>query len=434
MADPPPPPSVDPAYAEAVAWLVAQRRDGRPRDPAVAAALLARWGAPLPPAVLHVVGTNGKGTVTHALAAMARANGLRTGRFTSPHVEDLRERVAVDGRAPSEGDVVRFVARARALGLGGIGFFEWTLAWAVDAFATADIDLAVVEAGVGARHDATSALPRVVGTVLTNVDLDHLETLGPTLADIARDKAAVARPDVPLVTAAQGEALLVVRAQAAAAGAPLTVVDDASPIAAWPAGAPAEVTTWPATRRENARLALALGRLLGWPEAALAVGLAAPPPPARFERFRVPGPVGKVDVVLDGAHDPAAATRLAAELEPGYVLVFGALVRKQGAATLAPLRARAREVVATIADPATPNPPGVDATAFDPDPIAALARAVARGDILGVPVVVAGSLYLAGRVRPWLRAQAGAATEGDAARDGAGAMLVGRWDASASSA
>lgn len=422
------------AYAAAVAWLTGQRRDGRPRDPAVAAALLARWGKPLPPAVLHVVGTNGKGTVAHLLAAMARANGHRTGRFTSPHVEDLRERVAIDGVLPTREAVVRFVDRARTLAAPGIGFFEWTLTWAVDAFAGAGVDLAVVEAGVGARHDATRALPHVIGSILTNVDLDHVETLGPTLEDIARDKAAVARRGVPLVTGARGPALEVVEAAAAAVGAPLFVIDDASPLAAWPVGAPSGLASWPATRRENARLAVALARTLGWSEAALAAGLAAPAPAARFERFVVPGAHGPVSVVLDGAHDPAAATRLAAELPQGYVLVFGALARKQAAATLAPLRERAACVVFTVADAAEPAASLVGDAAFA-DPEEALAAAVARAEAEGAAVVVAGSLHLAGRVRPWLRTRAAAARVGpDADASAAGAMLGGRWDASGSSA
>lgn len=449
MADlPPGVGTVGDAYRSAVDWLVHQRRDGRPRDPAVAAALLARWGRPVPPAVLHVVGTNGKGTVAHALAAMARAAGHRTGRFTSPHVEDLRERVAIDGVAPTREDVVRFVDRARALALPGIGFFEWTLAWAVDAFADAGVDLAVVEAGVGARHDATLALPHVVGTVLTNVDLDHVETLGPTVEDIARDKAAVARPGVPLVTGAHGPALAVVAEAAAAVGAPLHVVDDASPLGAWPRDLTVAPAAWPATRRANARLALALGRLLGWPEAALARGLAAPPPPARFERFTVPGRHAPVTVVLDGAHDPAAAARLADELPAGYVLVFGALARKQAEATLAPLRTRAAWVVRTAADADEPSAPAAPGEPWSGDVGDALEAAVARAEALDLPVLVAGSLHLAGRARPWLRQRALASgTDGDAsaaegdgrvaagARAEAGAaMLGGRWDASGSSA
>jgi dihydrofolate synthase / folylpolyglutamate synthase len=434
------------AYRSAVAWLIAKRRDGRPRDPRVATELLARWGRPTPPAVIHVVGTNGKGTVAHALAAMATAQGLRTGRFTSPHVEDLRERVAVDGRPPSRADVVRFVERARTFTAPGVGFFEWTLVWAIDTFADAAVDLAIVEAGVGARFDATSALPNVIGTVVTNVDLDHLETLGPTLADVARDKAAAARPSVPLVTAARGEALAIVRAAALEVGAPLTTLADRPELGAWPVGSPVGVSAWPATRRENIRLALTLGRRLGWSESALARGLAAAPPPARFERFVVDGPTRPVVVVLDGAHDPAAAARLASDVSPGYVLVFGALGRKQGAATWTPLHAAAGAAILTRPDPVEPSlswsdlPPTSRRDVEQHEDVGdALHAAVARADARATFVLVAGSLYLAGRARPWLRAHATTtATTSDAEHDTvaskAGAMLGGRWEALDSSA
>jgi dihydrofolate synthase / folylpolyglutamate synthase len=436
------------AYREAVDWLTRQRRDGRPRDPSVAAALLRELGAPPPPRALHVVGTNGKGTVTHLLAAMGQAAGLRTGRFTSPHVEDLRERVAVAGVMISPAEVIAFARRARELARPGIGFFEWTLGLAIDAFARGGVELAAIEAGVGARHDATMAIPGVVGTVLTNVDLDHVETLGPTIPDIARDKAAVARPGVPLVTAARGEALDVVLRAAREVGAPAWAIDDGHPLARWPAAAPAPDRAWPPTRVENARLALALGRILGWPESALAVGLASPPPPGRFERSTVPIDGRPVEVILDGAHDPAAAARLAAALPAGYVLVFGSLARRRGADTLTPLRARARAVWLTAAEDGEDLP---DANGGGPPPVPAhgpavlapvaadapvhrvaglpdaLEEACASAARAGAVVVVAGSLHLAGRARPWLR-------DRDATLPEAGAMLAGRWDASGSSA
>ncbi len=438
-------PRVDADHRAAVDWLTRQRRSGRPRDPLVAAALLSALGAPNPPRVLHVVGTNGKGTVTHLLAAMAQAEGLRTGRFTSPHVEDLSERVAVDGVPITPAEVTAFVQRARALGLAGIGFFDWTLGLSVDAFHRHGVDLAVVEAGVGARADATMALPRVVGTVLTNVDLDHVETLGPTLQDIARDKAAVARAGVPLVTGARGEALALVLRAAADVGAPVWISDEAQPLARWPAGGPQLDGDWPPTRVENARAALTLGRVLGWSEAALARGLAAPPPPARFERFSLRIGDRTVPAILDGAHDPTAAARLAEALPAGYTLVFANLARKRTLDSLAPLRARAGSLWLTSAEPGE-DPPALAAgddlaarvvAGLDEALEAAAHDAAARDATL----VVAGSLHLAGHARPWLRRHAAACSSaqhgGAIARDAAsdpGAMLTGRWDASVSSA
>ena len=369
--------------------------------------LLERCGAPPPPKVIHVVGTNGKGTVTHFLAAMAQAAGGRIGRFTSPHVEHLRERIAVDGVAIPDEAVRRFVARVRPWGLAGIGFFEWTLALAVEHFAAEGVSLAVIEAGVGARHDATLALRGVIGTVLTNVDLDHLETLGPTLTDIARDKAHVARPGVPLVTGVNEATRAVVLAHAERVGAPVYAIDAVSDLARFPDGAP---TLHPPTRVEGARLALALGRLLGFPEGALRAGLATPPPPARFECFTLPHAGVRVPVILDGAHDPAAAERLAVALPEGFVLVFGSLERKRDLPTLAPLRALASAVMLVPADvgeappplPGEPGPATVAHASVEAGLLAALTAAAAAGRT----VAIAGSLHLAGLARAWLRARA----------------------------
>ena len=422
--------------AQALEWLVAQRRDGRARDPRIAAELIERLALRPPPATLHIVGTNGKGTVTHLLAAMAQAEGLKVGRFTSPHVEDFRERIAINGELISSQALSSFVARAQSLGSearAGIGFFEWTLAMALEAFDHADIDLAVVEAGVGARSDATLCVPNVIGTVLTNVTLDHVETLGPTVRDIALDKSAVARAGVPLVSGASGEALEVVHQEAARVGAPLWVVTADHPLASWPEGAPHPESAqgWPPTRVENARLALALGRILGWSEKALSSALSSPPPPARFERFRVEHAGGSVEVLLDGAHDPTAGERLARAMTGGYVLLFGSLARRRGAQTLEPLRERAAALFITAAEPgepllAVPSDVG-QALHIEADIEAALNAALGEAQQRSLMLLVCGSLHLAGVVRPLLRRRCSPEAE-------KGAMLTGRWDASVSSA
>ena len=404
------------AVDDAWSWLASRRRAERRRDPAVARALLDALAIPDPPSVVHVVGTNGKGSVATARAAMASASGRRSGRFLSPHVERFEERIAVDGVAIAPETVIAFAARARTLVEAGVeaalhaGFFEWTLALALLAFADAGVELAVIEAGVGARHDATLAVGNVIGAVVTNVDLDHVETLGPDLASIARDKAAAVRPGVPVVTAARGVALGVVRETASRLAAPLLVVTDSEPVSALPDAlhARARRDGWPATRIENLRLAFALGRLLGWPEPALTAAAAdTPPPPARFERFQL----GGVQVVLDGAHDPAAARRLALELPSDTVLLFAALARKQGGATLAALAPSVARVVLTSADPSeAPGPWPADARLADPEQALATALAWAGP---GGTVAIAGSLYLAGRLRPvLLGATAGAGVAG----------------------
>lgn len=381
-------------YADALDWLYAQTRAGGRRHPGRAARLLGELSLEPPPHLVRVVGTNGKGTVSHLIATGLSAAGRRTGLFLSPHVESFDERVSVDGARVTPAEVAAFVARARTAldryapdGDARPAFFELTLALALDAFARRGADWAVLEAGVGGASDATTAAAppgRVRLVVLTNVDLDHVETIGPGLRDIAREKAAAFAPGVPAVTAANGAALDVVRAVAAERGAVLHEVEPLRP--------------GESTRAANERLADRALELLGVPAAARAAALAAPPLPGRGERFMFDAR----EVVLDGAHDPAAAARLGQEVGEGFTLLFGALPRKQGSATLAVLEPRSSAVVVTEASPGE----GADHLAGDgrevvADPAAALRRAL---DLTpeGGRVVVAGSLYLAGRLRPLL--------------------------------
>ncbi len=396
-----------PTYRDALRWLYARRRSGAPRDPARMEALLHALALPAPERVVHVVGTNGKGTVTAMIDAGLRAWGASSGRFVSPHVEDFRERVSVNGRPVSRETVRRFVAQAQRHAVEPEpAFFEWTLALALAAFARARLSWAVVEAGVGGARDATRALDNVALVVLTNVGPDHLDTLGPDLASIARDKAGALRARVPVVTGTQGEPLEIVRLAARRLGAPLHVDAPGAALFEAPLPEPEDRTA----RARNARLAAAALRLLGAPEEAVAAGVLAAPLPARGERFTVNG----CEVVLDGAHDPSAAAQLAAELPPGYVLLFGALARKQAAATLAPLEAAACSVVLTEAAPGERPLAAGRGRAFLADPARALERALDLAATrppggTGAPparVLVAGSLYLAGRVRPLLRRRA----------------------------
>lgn len=349
------------------------------------------------------------------VAAGLTAHGHVAGRFMSPHVESFNERIAVDGALVSDAQVVEFVAMARqqlaaeppAYELRP-AFFELTLALALWVFAAADVSHAVLEAGVGGAADATSAAVRRGSegnlrlVVLTNVDLDHIETLGTTVEEIAAEKAGALVEGVPAITGAAGRALEVIKQIAEERGSPLYIDDGHESLFELPPGVAAragEGSTW----RANARLAAAALRLLGASHSAVVESLNSPPLPARGERFEVEGRV----VILDGAHDPAAASRLAAEVTGeagrGYVLLFGSLSRKQGVATLEPLAAAATAIVVTAVDQ------GDDLMRFAApgrelivDPALALRRALALtavGDVL----LVAGSLYLAGTLRPLLR-------------------------------
>lgn len=362
---------------------------------------------------MRVVGTNGKGTVSSMIAAGLTAGGHTTGRFLSPHVESFTERVAVDGVEVARADVIAFVTRARsALAAGGVlsdlpadrrpAFFEWTLALALERFAAAGVDVAVLEAGVGGAADATSATVRgnVRLVALTNVDLDHTETLGRTVAAIAAEKAGAIAPGAPVVTGATGDALAVVRTVADARGAPLFVDEPTDPLFDVAVDTTRAVP-WSSTRTANARLAAAGLRLLGVPEPAVSAGVSVPPLPGRGERFTISGRT----VLLDGAHDPAAAARLLEQLEPGYVLLFGSLARKQGLATLAVLAADAAAVVVTEAQRGEGLVDLADGRHWrEAEPLAALERALELAGEDGM-VLIAGSLYLAGRLRPLLHSR-----------------------------
>ena len=384
-------------YEEALAWLYARRRTGE-RGTHRVRALLARLGHPEAGFLaVHVLGTNGKGSVVAYLEAAFRAAGLAYGAYTSPHLVDFRERIRTHlGPVPREA-VVRFVAWAREEAWEEPqGFFDLATALAFLHFRERGVALAAVEAGVGGEKDATNALSRVALTVLTNVGEDHLEALGGTLEAVAREKAGAFRPGVPVVTGARGVGLEVARKVAEERGAPLYVLDPEDPLFALPA--PPGLRG--AYQEENARLAAAALRLLGLPEAAIARGLREARHPGRMERFLLKG----VEVYLDGAHNPPAAEALAREFS-AYHLVFGAFPRKDVKGVLAHLLPKARSVRYARAGEGALG--GELGTPFFEDPWEALEDALARAREDGLPVLATGSLYLVGRLRERLVAGLG---------------------------
>ena len=384
-------------YEEALAWLYARRRTGE-RGTHRVRALLARLGHPEAGFLaVHVLGTNGKGSVVAYLEAAFRAAGLAYGAYTSPHLVDFRERIRTHlGPVPREA-VVRFVAWAREEAWEEPpGFFDLATALAFLHFRERGVALAAVEAGVGGEKDATNALSRVALTVLTNVGEDHLEAMGGTLEAVAREKAGAFRPGVPVVTGARGVGLEVARKVAEERGAPLYVLDPEDPLFALPA--PPGLRG--AYQEENARLAAAALRLLGLPEAAIARGLREARHPGRMERFLLKG----VEVYLDGAHNPPAAEALAREFS-AYHLVFGAFPRKDVKGVLAHLLPKARSVRYARAGEGALG--GELGTPFFEDPWEALEDALARAREDGLPVLATGSLYLVGRLRERLVAGLG---------------------------
>jgi dihydrofolate synthase / folylpolyglutamate synthase len=253
------------------------------------------------PKVIHVAGTNGKGSVCAMIDSICRAQGYRTGLFTSPHLVTFRERVRVNGEMISEDAVAHGLTIIRNLVANWDPhptFFEVVTALAIKQFADTKVEIVILETGLGGRLDATNAIQSNV-SVITPIDLDHENWLGKTIPEIAAEKAGIIKPGVPVVSASQRpEAEKEIRARAAKCGAPLELVTkpyDKAPIAL--AGS---------HQKENAALAIAALRAVKVDvgNSAIAEGLASIEWPARFQRWNE-------HTIIDGAHNPAAARKLA---------------------------------------------------------------------------------------------------------------------------
>jgi dihydrofolate synthase/folylpolyglutamate synthase len=362
--------------------------------------------------VLHVGGTNGKGSTCAMAAAALAAAGLRAGLYTSPHLVRFNERIAVGGAEIDDAALAAAVEEVRRAcpwhEAGGEGerltYFEFATLAGLVHFARAGIDVAVVEVGLGGRFDATTAIRPAV-TAVARINLDHTQLLGDTVEQIAFEKAGIFKPGVPAVAHAHQPpgALETLRSEAARRGAPFEVAP-----AAWDG----PVALRGPHQRGNAGLAAGAIRALartGVPvgEDALARGIATARWPGRLEE------VG--GVLLDGAHNPDGAAALAAALpvlHPGrpVELVFGVLSDKDHAGMVRALAPAARRL--HLVAPATPRarPPAdllSDARALGAaaDVHADLAEALAcarRAASDGALVCVAGSLYLVGEARALL--------------------------------
>ena len=408
------PPSAEEVRA-ALDRLYACTRGGAPRDPARTRSLLDRLAVPDPAHVVHVVGTNGKGSVAARIAAGLGAAGLTPLRFLSPHVERFHERIDVAGTPLRDDELLAFLERAwHVEPAPAAAFFELATAMALDVAHRRGADWAVLEAGVGAARDATLAIGNVRATVITNVDEDHLDQIGPDLAAVARDKSAAIRPGVPVVTGATGVALEIVRTTARRRRAPLHASEDGGRLFdAPPSSPPSSSAPTTATDEAAGRLAFATLRSLGLgsdaERCALAAAAAPPALPARRERFDLGH--GRT-VLLDGAHNPAAASALAADAPAGAHVLLGVAGRKDAARIRSAFADAPRLTLTAVT---SGERPWNDDPAFVPDPATALEAALAALPIGGT-LIVTGSFHLAGRLRPTLRLRAAATGQGPGPR------------------
>jgi dihydrofolate synthase/folylpolyglutamate synthase len=390
-----------------------------------------------------VAGTNGKGSVLALTGSALRAAGLRIGETPKPHLVSYRERLVVDGRpVPAEvfarlvGEVLGAVDRVPAR-LGQPTEFELLTAVIFRWFAEQDLDLALVEVGLGGRLDATHVWDGGVA-VVTNVDLDHQDRLGSTITAIAREKAAIIERGDIAVTGAHGDALAVVRRRSRRLAVPLTEVR-AAPLLDWDRDRiQVELSrlgpTWVGLRgrHQAANVAVADATL----DALEAAGIATVAPEHRragYAAVRWPGRLELLDVdgrelLLDGAHNPAGAAALALALDdlrpflsPGPItLLTASMADKDVAGVIAALASAAtlRDAAVVCASVDLPRAlPAADLAARWRGALpgrghVTVARSVADGlrqamDAATGPIVVAGSLYLVGEVRGSLVGEVG---------------------------
>lgn len=395
--------------------------------------LLERMGRPqdrLPP-VVHVAGTNGKGSTAAFLRAIAEAAGLRVHVFSSPHLVRFNERIRLAGSLIGDEALAELLERTERVNAGApITFFEITTAAALLAFSETPADLLVLEVGLGGRFDATNVIAAPAVSVITPVDLDHREFLGDDLAAIAREKAGVLKAGRPGVVGRQSEAgLAAIEAEAERVGAPVAVMGRDFDVWAERGGVafsdesglldlPAPGLVGP-HQVDNAGLAIAAARAFAdarITDAAIAAGVAGAVWPARMQRltggpFAAAARARGADLWLDGGHNPHAALALAdaltrmADGRP-LVLIAGLLANKDAAgwfgafAALSPRvltvdgYADAAEAAGVLAEMA--RTAGLAAAPCD-GVDAAVTRAL-TGDGPPPRIVIAGSLYLAGEV------------------------------------
>lgn len=366
------------SYDEALSWLFSQTRDGAPRSLERIKALWKVAGLESPKSCLYVIGTNGKGSVATMLATALKHEGFKVGCFTSPHVSDFRERITLDSELISKENVLDLLnALSKLEPEPKPAFFELSLALALLYFAQEAVDIAVIEAGVGAKLDATNVIANVKATLITNVSLDHQTTLGKNLRVIATDKAEAIRPGTPVFTAARGEALEVILEKAAQLNSLVTIIPPQA-----------------SHLEENSLVVKACLENLGISPSSIDIGLQDPKLPARLERFNLNGRL----IILDGGHNPEAIRALCQSIEGPVIALFSAKHSKDAKTNLGILSQKAKTIFLTSV---LGEKPDIDGYPYFAQPKEALDLALA--DPSGLPIVISGSFYLAGELRPILK-------------------------------
>lgn len=419
------------SFASAAAWLDGLQLFKIKLGLDTTRELLADLGSPergLP--VLHIAGTNGKGSVGATLAAILTAAGYRTGFYSSPHLSCVRERFRLDGQCITEARFASLAGRLRAvLGERQPTYFEATTLMALLWFAEERVDAAILETGMGGRLDATNVVTPLV-CLLTDISRDHEQHLGSTLSAIAGEKAGIIKPGVPTVFSGRAaEALPVIEARCRDLHSPLMLYGrdfdgtlDAEGTLEYqsPAGQSRTglaLALRGAHQAVNTSLALAAMEMVApiFPisEQALREGLQQVRWPGRMELLHIVHQEKKLRLLLDGAHNEAGVAALTVALRHGFprrqlVLVWGNMADKNMGAVLFELMAMAERILLTRAESqrsAAPSlllaqlPPDLQAKSQCVEPVEqalAVAGALAEANDL---LCVAGSLYLVGRVR-----------------------------------
>jgi dihydrofolate synthase / folylpolyglutamate synthase len=378
----------------------------------------------LPP-VIHVAGTNGKGSTVAFIRAIAEAAGLTVHAYTSPHLVRFNERIRLAGQLIEDAPLNAILDRIERVA-GEATVFESTTAAAFLAMSESPADLAIVEVGLGGVLDATNVIARPLLSVITPVDLDHAEFLGSSLRGIAVEKAGILKPGARgLIGRQSEEAMDAIIVAAEAVHSPLTVMGTNFDAFAERGGMayqdqerfldlplPALVG---AHQIDNAGLAVAVALELDLPEAAIIEGLSSVRWPARLQRLSA-GPYGDearaadAELWLDGGHNPHAARALAEALAQRQskaprplALIVGMLGNKDAGGFFDAFRDSAAHVFTVPFDGAAAEPEALAGVArgngLGATPMASVQEALSRALALGAGrVVICGSLYLAGEV------------------------------------